>query len=59
MRVIVLYPSGSEVDVADADHASADEAEWLQAAACNPAFAFLKEPEEDIYSVTDGKPFHP
>jgi hypothetical protein len=27
-----------------------DEREWLRAAATNPAFAFLKEPEEDIYS---------
>jgi hypothetical protein len=27
-----------------------DEREWLRAAAMNPAFDFLKEPEEDIYS---------
>ena len=62
VRVIVLYPSSGEADVADVDHASTrpseDEAEWLQAAARNPAFAVLKEPEEDIYSPTDGKPFH-
>jgi len=58
VRVIVLYPSSGEADVADTDSASADEAEWLQAAARNPAFAVLKEPEEDIYSPTDGKPFH-
>ena len=31
--------------------------EWLQAAARNPAFDFLHDPEEDIYSVSDGKPF--
>jgi len=55
VRVIVLYPSSGEEDVADVD---SDEAEWLQAAARNPAFAVLKEPEEDIYSPTDGKPFH-
>lgn len=48
VRVIVLYPSNGEWD----------EAEWLQAAARNPAFAFLGESEEDIYSPTDGKPFH-
>lgn len=24
----------------------------------NPAFDFLKEPEEDIYTLEDGKPFH-
>jgi len=35
-----------------------NEAEWSQAAASNPAFDFLKDPEEDIYSLTDGKPFH-
>ena len=48
VRVIVLYPRSDEWD----------ETEWLQAAARNPAFAFLNDPEEDIYSLTDGKPFH-
>jgi hypothetical protein len=48
VRVIVLYPLSDEWD----------EAEWLQAAARNPAFAFLNDPEEDIYSLADGKPFH-
>jgi len=47
VRVIVLY---SPID-------EWDETEWLQAAARNPAFDFLKEPEEDIYFLTDGKPF--
>lgn len=48
VRVIVLYPLDEEWD----------EAEWLQAAARNPAFDFLRDPEEDIYSLADGKPFH-
>jgi hypothetical protein len=48
VRVIVLYP------VNDAW----DENEWLHAAANNPAFDFLKEPEEDIYTLSDGKAFH-
>jgi len=48
VRVIVLYPLAEDVD----------EAGWLRAAARNPAFQFLKEPREDIYSPTDGKPFH-
>lgn len=48
VRVIVLYPLGDEWD----------EMEWLQAAARNPAFAFLSDPEEDIYSLADGRPFH-
>jgi len=49
VRVIVLYSAGED----------GDEAEWLQAAASNPAFAVLKEASEDIYSVNDGKPFDP
>ncbi len=34
------------------------EREWLHAAATNPAFKSLSEPAEDLYSPTDGKPFH-
>ena len=48
VRVIVLYPITSEWD----------ETEWLQAAARSPAFDFLGNSEEDIYSLADGKPFH-
>jgi hypothetical protein len=47
VRVIILIPEESDMD----------EKEWLQAAVSNPAF-FLKEPEEDIYTLADGKPFH-
>lgn len=47
VRVIVLYP---------ADEIS-DETEWLHAAARNPAFESLADPEEDIYSLDDGEPF--
>jgi hypothetical protein len=35
-----------------------NETEWLQAAAANPAFDFLKDPEEDIYTLSDGRPFY-
>jgi len=48
VRVIILYPLSEEWD----------EAEWLRAAAGNPAFDFLSDPEEDIYSLRDGKPFY-
>ena len=48
VRVLVLYPLTDEWD----------EMEWLRAAARNPAFDFLNDPEEDIYSLTDGMPFH-
>jgi hypothetical protein len=34
-----------------------DEKAWFQAAASNPAFDFLKDPEEDIYTIADGKTF--
>jgi len=47
VRVIILL--SEEVDI--------DEVEWLRAAATNPAFDFLKEPEEDIYTLADGRPF--
>ena len=48
VKVIVLYPAGEEMG----------EAEWLRAASSNSAFSYLKEPEEDIYTLSDGKPFH-
>ncbi|MDO8692286.1 MAG: hypothetical protein Q7R39_20125 [Dehalococcoidia bacterium] len=48
VRVIVLFPAEEDMG----------ESEWLRAAARNPAFDFLKEPEEDIYSLADGIPFH-
>jgi len=48
VRILVLYPLGEEHD----------ESEWLEAAARNPSFAFLSEPEEDIYTLGDGEPFH-
>lgn len=48
VRVIILLPEDVEID----------EKEWRRVAATNPAFAFLKEAEEDIYSLTDGKPFY-
>ncbi|MDR4506218.1 MAG: hypothetical protein MRK01_15710 [Candidatus Scalindua sp.] len=48
VRVIILLPEESDIG----------ETEWLKTAASNPAFDFLKEPEEDIYTREDGKPFH-
>lgn len=32
-----------------------DENEWLKIISSNPALDFLKDEEEDIYSLTDGK----
>ncbi len=48
VRVIVLYPPADELS----------EEEWLHAAARNSVFDFLADLEEDIYSPSDGKPFH-
>jgi hypothetical protein len=31
---------------------------WVNAIATNPSFAFLDDPEEDIYTLEDGKPFN-
>ena len=33
------------------------EEEWLKAAASSPAFDFLDDPEEDVYTAEDGEPF--
>ena len=48
VRVIILVTE-EEIDIA--------EQEWLRAASANPAFEFLQDPEEDIYTLADGKPF--
>ncbi len=48
VRVLVLIPATDDIG----------EAEWLRAAAANPACDFLNDPAEDVYSPTDGKPFH-
>ncbi len=47
VQVIVLFPEDAEIG----------EQAWLRAAAANPAFDFLRDPAEDIYTRTDGKPF--
>lgn len=44
VRVILLYPVDDELD----------EREWLMAASKNPAFDYLKDSAEDIYTLTDG-----
>jgi hypothetical protein len=36
-----------------------NEAEWLKAAVTNPAFDYLKDSAEDIYTLNGGKPFEP
>ena len=46
VRVIVLFPESEDLN----------ESEWLEAASKNEAFDFLNSPEEDVYSLEDGKP---
>ena len=45
---VILIPEEAEIG----------ENEWLKAAASNPAFDFLKDPDEDIYTLDDGQPFN-
>lgn len=47
VRVIVLLPEVTDID----------ERVWLHAGSVNPAFDFLKSPEEDIYTLSQGRPF--
>lgn len=35
-----------------------NETEWLKVSMSNPAFDYLRDPEEDIYTIRDGKPFY-
>lgn len=49
VRVLILVPE-EETDI--------DEIEWLHSASKNPSFDFLKDTEEDIYTLNDGKPFN-
>jgi len=51
VRVIVLSPL---TEIAD----DWNETEWLKASLTNAAFEYLRDPEEDIYTISDGKPFY-
>ena len=48
VRVIVLVPEEADIS----------ETAWTNTAATSPAFEFLKDAAEDIYTAADGKPFH-
>jgi hypothetical protein len=48
VRVIVLVPEETDIS----------ETAWTKTVATSPAFDFLKDAAEDIYTAADGKPFH-
>ena len=50
VRVIILLEEKSEE--------VEEEKRWLYSVQNNPAFDFLYDPEEDIYSQTDGEPIN-
>ena len=50
VRVIILLDEQND----DID----EEKKWLNSIQSNPAFDFLKEPSENIYTLTDGEPFN-
>ena len=45
--VVLLLPENTDIS----------EEDWLRLLAANPALNFLEDPEEDVYSLNDGKPF--
>jgi hypothetical protein len=49
VRVLILVEEDTEAD---------EERIWLEAVSKTPAFNFLYEKEEDIYSVNDGEPLY-
>ncbi len=49
VKVIIMYTENDEM---------AEEQIWLKSISNNSAFDFLKDPEEDIYSLNYGKPLH-
>ena len=56
--IMTVRPGRVRVLLLMADEADFDEQEWMRAAARNPAFDFLNDPAEDIYTRDDGRPFH-
>ncbi len=46
VRLILLIPEEDTLN----------EETWLSAISTNPSFAFLNDPEEDIYTLEDGQP---
>jgi len=54
----VIGPTRARVIILLSNKDDIDEKEWLCAASNNEVFDFLKDPEEDIYALSDGRPFY-
>lgn len=52
VRVIILFDENKDDVDFDEEHL------WMKSIYSNPAFDFLNDKEEDIYSLTDGEPFN-
>jgi hypothetical protein len=48
VRVLILLD--------EEDSSTDDERLWMRSVSNNPAFAFLEDPEEDVYGPEDGEP---
>jgi len=49
MRAIEINTKNDDAEV---------EELWLKSISANPAFDFLQDPNENIYSLADGEPFN-
>ena len=49
VRVLILVDDDSDKD---------EEKIWMDSITSNPAFDFLNDQSEDIYSIKDGEPFN-
>ena len=49
VRVIILYDDHNEIE---------EETLWLKSISKNPAFDYLREPTENIYTLSDGEPLN-
>ncbi|MEA3417501.1 MAG: hypothetical protein U9R02_15395 [Thermodesulfobacteriota bacterium] len=57
-RLPIVGPTRVRVDHLLPEESDITATEWLQAAAANPAFDFLKDSEEDTCTFSDGRPFY-
>jgi hypothetical protein len=54
----VRGPSRARVIILMENSDSTEDQDWLRIVSSSPAFEFLKDQKEDIYTLSDGKPFN-